>query len=381
MPEAGWMGDVLTYEMERQEFESQTVSLIVSDEPPREALIGAITSRLREGGLWIIAATPIECGAFLDTLKDLKDKGASILELEGSILDNSASSGKPNRFGTRKGLWSEEQIKDFMSKIPPEEIQARCFGKGDARSGKVYPDFDMNMHVKEFIIPEMKSWNTYMAIDPHDKYYPFISWWGRTPDNCYICYNEWPTYDMFNGYYDDARTQEICNFSPGDIAAQMKILDGTMYGMQVPMRTIDSRFAANSDTDWTKKTTGIIRAYAQHGIHLVLPKREFIKAQRDTLRELMKYDKMLPVNESNKPHFYIMPHCLNMIRSFQRHFWDEGTEQEADRYKDAIDTARYILSISEGQEYRPVKPNDSREREKTFTELMNNDVMREVALA
>jgi hypothetical protein len=336
---------------------------------------------LREGGLWIIAATPIECGPFLDTLKDLKDKGASIIELEGTILENSSTSGKPNRFGTRKGLWTDEQIKDFMAKIPPEEIPARCFGKGDAKSGKIYPDFNMAVHIKDYSLEEMKRWNCYMGMDPHEKYYPFISWWGRSEDNCWICYNEWPTYEMFNQYYDEVRDSEICNYSPEDVSKQMKILDGAMFGQYPPMRTLDLRFAANTDNDWSKKTTGIVRAYAKYGIDFVLPKRELVKVQRETIRGLMKYDKDLPVNESNKPHFYIMPHCLNVIRSFQRHYWDESTEKESERYKDPIDTFRYILSIADGHKYSAPESNAVSNRKEQFGNKMYNETMREVALA
>jgi len=70
----------------------------------------------------------------------------------------------------------------------------------------------------------------------------------------------------------------------------------------------------------------------------------------------MEWDDAVPLTAYNQPRMQIMGHCLNMIRSCERHYWADGEREiEADEYKDFFDTAKVLKAMIEGRGWVPPK--------------------------
>jgi len=357
--DTGFDFDVMTYQQEPEEFEGPLLGWTWCDEPPPEKIVGAITSRFIQGGIWLITATPISCGPFLDIIEDLRSAGSRIYVSSHSLYESDVMNGKPNHLGTKRGLWTTEEIRRYEANTPIDERGARIYGKANAKSGKIYSDFNPSVHViggincpyAGFSVDSetARKANCFCIIDPHRKGFPAIQWWMLLENNDLICYNEWPTVEFLGGYYDETRKSVICNYTPEQIANFIKIFDGTKYGLTMRARVMDPRFGKASEGEYGRATDSLMAEYARHGLIFELPPMERIEIQRDVIRDKLRYDPMLPINPYNKPKIYWMEHCKNSIRAIERHYWDapergKAIEREAERYKDFIDTIRYLLA-------------------------------------
>lgn len=374
--DSGWMGDALSYTQDRKMFESLKIDFMWTDEPADPGLVGAITSRFTdtENMIWLVTATPIKCGPFLDMLSDLKDKGTRVKYLTGTAYENSITNGKANHLGTKKGMRSDAAIAAKIAATPLDERDARCFGKSNSKAGRIYYDFDMNIHIRDFDLTGdyAKSWNCFMSMDPHPKAFPFIQWWARTPDKKYVCYNEWPTKDFLQGnYYDEVRQSLICNYDAEMISKFIKIYDGTQFGLSVYKRFLDPRPAKASEHNYGKMSESLLEQYARYGIDFTVPPAQLIETQRDIVRKHLKYDKQLPICDNNEPSIYIMPHCHNSIRMMDRHYWDEENECESERYKEGPDCTRFFFAgIGDWQYKQPNKPEEKKAKKRLINPIV-----------
>ena len=360
----GWVGDCLSYEQSRTEFESVKTDIIWSDEPPPHALVGAMTSRFADNFLWIITATPLECGIFLDLLDDIEDASVrnnlaiKVKRLTGTAFDNSVKSGKANHLGTKRGLRSDESISRKVSVCPPDEYKPRIMGEGSHKSGKIYPEFDRMHHVLDFDMnsPMIKNCNAYMCIDPHIKYYPAIQWWLFMPDGIRYLYNEWPMYDDFNSYYDEIRTSKEFSMQIKTLCDIIKVLDMTEYGIKIEKRFVDPYFASGLGGGVTDKTLGVVKDFAQYGIMLSLPPKDKMQVAHNDIRRALHWECMQSKSNFNQPMIYMASHCRNSIRAIERTYWKEGKEVEAEDYKDYCDTARMFFAGVQSYVHKKEEP-------------------------
>lgn len=358
----GWAGDFLTYNQSRTEYESKKIDVCLSDEPPKPDLVGAITSRFTDGLLWIITATPIKCGIFLDYIDDLAEKGVKVKKLTASAFDNSITKGKPNHLGTKRGLRSDEEIASKVARCPLDEQDARIHGIASNKSGKIYHMYS-ERNVKDIDLTSgyLAKCNCYMGIDPHPKYYPFLKWYAITPDSKVIVYNEWPTYEgMGKRYYNEIRNEKEFKLSYEQFAAVIKACDLTEFGAKILNRIPDPRFV--------HENVEFITKLAEYGVtNWKVPPFEKIETQRIVLQELMRYDPQIPFNQFNCPQWYHCSWCKNTGRSYERHYWDEENEVEAEEYKDGIDPDRYFLSVIPVK-YRDFKGEAEAKKSKRITQ-------------
>lgn len=74
-----WTFDIMTNEQDPKEFEGPTLGWVWCDEPPTETIFKACVSRLRQGGILIITATPLNGSAWMyDELVAKKDKAIDL---------------------------------------------------------------------------------------------------------------------------------------------------------------------------------------------------------------------------------------------------------------------------------------------------------------
>jgi hypothetical protein len=337
--DTGWSGDVMTYEQLPSEYEGPMLSLVLSDEPPKPKLVGAIMSRFAQGGIWLITATPIDCGGILDVLDDLETKGTRVKRLTGTVWENSKTSGKPNHDDTKRGLWTDAEIADYVATIPIDEQDARLKGIGNKKSGKIYGMFSEDIHVIDFDLDYLDQCDIYMSIDPHRSYYPAVKFYAVTPSSTIVQYAEWPTKEMMGGvYYDEIRGTKKIDLTMEQLAnALMANSHASAHRTSIKAWTGDPRFLAEHEDYATS-----LQSYGLTGYRPAPFER--VDSQRESLRSLLQVNKALPLCGHNVPGLYVDRRCHNSIRCYNRHYWGEK-DKEAEEYKDFPDADRYFLSV------------------------------------
>ena len=290
---------ILTFEMDKEQFEGPLVSFHWVDEPPKPDLIGAFTSRMTKGGILLFTQTPLNAGPFISVLDDLKEKNYEVVTITADIYDNDVVTGKPNSKGTKCGLMTTEEIETWVAGVPPDQVEARVYGRCIGKSGIIFSDFSPMHHVRDidFTDPRFQVANCYMSMDPHPKHYPFIQWWAVFPPNrnnkCLkVCYNEWPMYDDMNDYYDNIRYSVQFDKTPNQMAKIINAFDLSNMGFQIVQRGIDPHY---------DDAIGLSKKYAAQGLEMSIPKSEKIKTHRDTIRLSQQWHKNLSMSIYNEP--------------------------------------------------------------------------------
>ena len=134
---------------------------------------------------------------------------------------------------------------------------------------------------------------------------------------------------MRGKWFHEVRQELPCSLTLKQRANMYQVLDRTIDRsfdwIRMRARGIDTRFAkASGAASTTTATVGMIEAMADPangGLTFETPPESSIDCQRDKLRELMEFNRDLGVIRGvNEPHFFIMPHCHNVIDAFKQSF-------------------------------------------------------------
>ena len=269
-----------------------------------------------------------------------------------------------------------KKLADDMRRRDYDKFQNIYMGLPKNTGALIYPNFDDSVHVRDFDIQSLidRDANFFMGQDPHTSYYPFCVWMARVPrgdgEYDYVVYNEWPTKGTFDGqFYYEVRNHKMCTLSLKARASVYKILDNTYDrtypGVWMLARGIDTRFAKGSGgQSETLKTRGIIIEMADPsngGLSFETPPEVSLDVQRDRIRALMEYDTELEIHSFNDAHFFIMPHCENVIDAFKFHRFEKKKERqdnqgqkekESDKRKDPIDAIRIAMAVASQYDHR-----------------------------
>lgn len=263
-----------------------------------------------------------------------------------------------------------------MLKTDPAKYRHIYLGEPNGVGSRVFPTFTdqpdkhgTGIHVRAFDIEELaRSAQTFMAMDPHTVYFPFMVWIARIPKGkefMEIVYNEFPTLSFFDGkYYHEVRNSEVCTLPMIDLANMIKVFDQTIGDHLLPQkiteRYVDTRFAkASGARSWSTQTDGLVAEFANPrngGMVFKMPPERMIDVQRDNLREMLKYNENIPMCSINEPRFFVMPHCKNVIASLKFHRFNIGDSNRAagedDKYKDPSDAVKICKAGMEKVEYK-----------------------------
>jgi hypothetical protein len=365
---SGFTVKLFSNEQPPNQFEGPEFGLWIMDEPGRPGMVTAFNTRLKNGGFGMTIFTPVTLaggfnpGPVLDVLEDLKTKGRKISYMVFSDINhNHIDTGLPNRFNEKRGLLSTEAMKTFISGVTSEQADARIKGTLNLRSGRVYKAFERTVHSSrdyDLTSTYAKSWNNYMVMDPHDEYYPFMLWFGVTPEEDVVIWNEWPTYrTLGNNYYDQVRKTLPCDMLIDDFADVIDLMDMYKMGMAPVMRRgLDPRYASGIKTKMgEKQSLGLVEKFRAKGLKFELAPFERIDTQRATIQEFLRYDaRRWPL--AGAPRLWVLPHCVSTIRALERHYYlDDGSENEGEEYKDPCDVIRYFFAMLDKVIYIPPK--------------------------
>ncbi len=329
--------DIMTYDTDPKQFEGPTVHFVWFDEPPPQTIFGSCVSRLREGGFVIITMTPLYDGAWIFDRIDnpFADKDSSkwflvMADVEDNCKDHGA-----------RGTLTHDNIDRMIAEYPSDEREARKSGKPIALSGRVYSQFNKNVHV----IPRSKipTKGTLIHVnDPHDRK-PFALGWYILDDtgDLYVV-GEWP-----NTPYHEMKSSSLVIKDYKDI-----ILDKEKdLGLDAETRIIDARYGNRKSVHTDSTIRDEFDSVGLTYINSYTEDKSSIVAGHQKVKKLLSYDRNQDISSTNKPKLYICDDCINHIYGMLHYGYEEEKNpakaiKEGVKlvFKDFPDLVRYAVS-------------------------------------
>jgi hypothetical protein len=231
---------------------------------------------------------------------------------------------------------------------------------------KIYPEFNESVHVKDIPLESVAAKaQCFMSMDPAAHYYPACLWLAQFPDPAsgelirYV-YNEWPTRSDLGDWFHKIRKTVLYSGSLLDMSKEIYAHDGVEFGLKIAKRAIDTRFAkgSGSGTYYSGDTAGLVSEFvkkANGGISFSCPWEKSIDVARKTITADLQYNTLLPISAFNQPKLFISPRCVNLIQTMINHRLEEGTEKEAETYKDFSDAVKIMYATFSDEKYRDPK--------------------------
>jgi hypothetical protein len=270
----------------------------------------------------------------------------------------------------------KEKDQDYAMR--PHEAKNIWGGEPIGYGRKVWPDFETKVHLRDFEMQLVADrGNCFMAMDPAQHYYPACLWMAVIPKNTRMrwpedfwkwIYAEWPTKATLGTYFHEARKKILFTGTLADMAREIYLQDGTgSYGIKIVKRGIDTRFAKGSGASnyFSGQTLGLVGEFAKKengGVIFDMPSEKIIDVQKDLIHKDFQYNHLVPITVHNEPNLFISPRCENLVEALKNHRLEEGSEREAEKYKDFSDTLRLTYATIADFRY-----NDPTQREQKGT--------------
>lgn len=167
----GWSFDIMTYEQSVKEYESATLSFVMFDEPPPNAIFKATVARMRKGGIISIWATPLTGSAWMydEIIANPNPESQYRGFIEAEVEDACKIHGV-------RGFLEHEDIVKMVSQYDPEDMQARVFGKFQHLIGLVFKKFRRDIHVIDTPEINMQDYVVVQCYDTHPRVNEAVLW-------------------------------------------------------------------------------------------------------------------------------------------------------------------------------------------------------------
>lgn len=174
-----WRSGSITHLMSAEQddvaFESKTTDFIWVDEPVRRSIYVALRRGLmKSGGMIYITATPLEEPWMYEEIYLKGEQGHEHIEIfEGSTDENTTI--------------KKEERDLFFDSLTKDEVEARRFGKFKHMTGRVFKNYEQNVHrIENFAVPQ--HWPVWASIDPHPRKPHAVLWMTIAPNGLkYFC--------------------------------------------------------------------------------------------------------------------------------------------------------------------------------------------------
>lgn len=306
---------------------------------------GLTSSRAAGWGRELICATPLQSSYLFHHVYEkawnMGGDARHIFVVHGSIHDNPSL--------------SDREIQEFLEDVPPEEREAREHGRFLYLAGRVFPEFESEVHLydsRKFDplklnyqphFDEPSDVPIIMSVDPHHRKPWFMSWWAVMPDESFYCVAEWPDQP-----YEKMKT---CKLGLDDYAKVIGDIEDSFPGgkERVLWREMDPNFGRTPRQSEFGSTT-LTKEMRRRGFYFRDDVNDRIHSGHSLIHTLLGYDKDRPIDTMNRPRMYIEKNLRNHIHAYYNYTWDEFSDSEKplkdkpkDLGKDCIDSDRYAL--------------------------------------
>jgi len=337
-----WSVSFMTFDMDKTQFESDTVGLVILDEPPPEELFNACVARLRQGGLIIMPMTPLYHSAWVkDRLVDNATEESGVYVLYGDIEDQCIEHGV-------RGILHHEHIMRMVNEYDDEERDARKSGQFMHLSGLVYKGLHAAKHRHEYALEHFnqKEYKIINVVDPHDAKPPACGWFAVDKYKNPWGVGEYPTlpeYPLFHQIKNfNLTTMEVCvrikefeqeaGWDPSQI---IRVMDPN-FGqkpIQAVGKTVKQVFRrCGKELKWPLNYSTRVNDDLSAGHRIV----------RDMLKIHPDFGVQFRIGMNCPNMWYGLTHYSRKHREGKRLDVDGMGEAVAEKYKDFADIVRYM---------------------------------------
>jgi hypothetical protein len=356
---------VKTHGEDTGSYAGENVDVIICDEPPPEQhwseMVGRLRSKTGEvGARVIIGGTPLKISGFLFDLIEDREFAGRVKHSEGSLWENCDGKSLPESEAKRlnipldedtgfydtRGHITLESIQDqimlWRKSKDPDELASRVDGKFTHVAGRIYKNFNQEVHViKPYKIPS--KYPVIQVVDPHDSRPDVAGWYAVTPRNKLICIGEYPN-----------RPFEMCTSRSEtipDTCDTWRMMEEQMgISGQVVLRYGDPNKMSDPDP-YTGKI--LSQLYAEHDFFFNLQVNDKIEYGHEMVRQFLSYDKgMFELYNGDplyQPRLLFFDTCHNHINYVTKYATKTSKDPGRvlvtpdDKWKDFCDLIRYAV--------------------------------------
>ncbi len=312
--------DVMTHEQDSMAFEGWSGHWAWFDEPPpREQFIATMRGLIDFRGRAWLTLTPISEPWLFDEI--VGKAGDRVWFTTVDIRDNP--------------YLNEQEIKDFEATLMPEEIEARIHGKFIHLAGRIYKDFEPNVHCIDSMPVGWRNWPRWFVLDPADRRAHHAIWACVDPMDRIYVYDEL----VFKGTIKQVSEQILLRERSAGLDPEQVI------------RILDPN---KGNTPTAATGLKLIEEFAIHGVYFTATVNDDLALGHLAVAERLHYDKNQPISASNQPRLHFLKGCTTeCVRQLLSYVWDDWrginkgtrTEKEApkDVNKDMPDCVRYLV--------------------------------------
>lgn len=310
--------DIVTHEMDVQSLEGWQGDWLHMDEPaPRSHFIASLRGLIRRKGRWWLSCTPLTEPWMYDEI--YTNPAHHCVNID--IRDNP--------------YLSEEEIVVFLDSLTEDEKEAREHGRFMHLSGLVYPEFEVQVHVRPSTTIIPPDWPRRLLVDPHDRRPFAMSWVAVDPLDRLWVYREWPV-EMFHKMTTSRRSvQDYVNLireAEGSEDVYRRVMDsrfGKQPKMQIEGRNMEDQ--ANLFNMFDEKGMVFEPSYWTQTLSSADPGHQEIKQRL----------RVSPLTE--EPGIFVLSNCVNTIYAFQHNCWESDKEKQSQFAKDFLDLLRFAV--------------------------------------
>lgn len=338
--QTGGQISIFTADQDASRLEGGTWDELYVDEPcPRSHYIALARGLQKTGGKTVFTMTPISEPWIADEVynraENVGGDDPKIYAITAFPEENMKSQG---------GFLEDEGVKEFWSRLSPEELEARKHGRFMHLIGRVYKSFDPSVHVVPGL-PENLDPSTCphgVSIDPHDRKPYAMGFYLVAPGGDIYWYDEWPNepYERLK-YWDNLVENYVAILQQKRYRASYLEMDPN-YG--------------NRRSSMTGMT--IAETFAMYGYGFNIDIIDDLAAGHAKVNEYLRHDRTRPIQVGNQPKMFFLENCRNLIKGFQNYIWDDYRgrtadlkgvkEKPRDVYKDFPDVVRYAAMDDPG---------------------------------
>lgn len=374
IPETGFHINCRTFEQPADAYEGATVGMIWYDEPPPEPIYDKGVGRMIQGGIVLMAATPLFGAGFLydKYVPGGQDPNSIYYHREAAIWDNVIEkAGKWTAeelvargldlnevgylVGENKGNITNEEAEIAISEMKEEEKDARIYGKFMFLSGRVYKKYDEKINkIRSFEI-NPNEYKIVCAIDPHQRRPAMVGWFAVDHENVWYMIDEWPRRSENGG----RSYEEMDNYIGGfrEMLTDMRRIEveRNLHLVQRDIiRVIDPRFGSQLNPNVGRTMIEEISMISRK-LNPEYP-FNFTPANADLDYRIKTTEDKLNLDKFGDPSFFIMDRCENTNNAMK--YWSykdfkgvaaEGkykSEMFQEIYKDEADVVGFALSTN-----------------------------------
>lgn len=308
--------DIMTYEQDSSLAEGWNGDWVWFDEPPpREMYIATSRGLIDNDGICIFTLTPLKEPWLFDEIYNSRDNKvySVIADMRHNLERKNPLSGEV--IGLR-----EESIRKYESKLTEEERETRMHGKFRYLAGRIWKEWDRDIHTFDRSIWKSgkmnvavdghppKHWPRCMILDPHDRNPHALLWVAIDETNEAWAYRE--------AYLADHTIPEVVEYiRKAELFAREK----------VQLRIIDPNFGPKRYGN----TGNTVRdEFEKSARECNYPMRftfgdDHKELSRKMVSQLLRYDDKKPLGLLNHPNLHVANDLKECIYQVEHYIWDD----------------------------------------------------------